>query len=122
QSGLFDLEYYERRYKDVSQKKLDPIRHFIRHGHKENRWPNEYFDPAYYRKAYNLEEGIIPLTHYILSPHAVLNRTSEKFDGSFYYYLHADVRKAGINPLYHYLKYGKNEKRAISNTVKEQQK
>ena len=122
QSGLFDLEFYERKYKDVSQKKLDPIRHFIRHGHKENRWPNEYFDPIYYKKAYNLEEGVIPLTHYILTPNAIFNRTSEKFDGSYYYYLHADVRKAEINPLYHYLKYGKNEKRAIAPPTKEQAK
>ena len=122
QSGLFDLEYYERKYKDVSQRKLDPIRHFIRHGHKENRWPNEFFDPIFYKKAYSLEEGVIPLTHYILTPHATLNRTSERFDGAFYYYLHADVRKAGMNPLYHYLKYGRNEKRAIVNTQKEQAK
>lgn len=122
QSGLFDLEFYERKYKDVSQKKLDPIRHFIRHGHKENRWPNEFFDPAYYKKAYGINEESIALTHYILTPHAILNRTSEKFDGSFYYYLHADVRQAGINPLFHYLKHGRNEKRAITKAPKEQQK
>ncbi|MGL4428547.1 MAG: glycosyltransferase [Silvania sp.] len=122
QSGLFDSEYYERKYKDVSQRKLDPIRHFIRHGFKENRWPNEYFDPVYYKKVYGIEEGIIPLIHYIQTPQAILNRTSERFDGSFYYYLHDDVRKAGINPLYHYLKYGKNEKRAIERKNKEQAK
>lgn len=119
QSGLFDNEFYERKYKDVSQRKLDPIRHFIRHGYKEGRWPNEYFDPIFYKKVYNIEDGIIPLIHYIQTPQAILNRTSEKFDGSYYYFLHDDVRKAGINPLYHYLKYGKHEKRAIEKIVKE---
>ncbi|MDC6721703.1 hypothetical protein, partial [Leclercia adecarboxylata] len=94
QSGLFDSEFYEKKYTDVSKRKLDPIRHFIRHGYKENRWPNEFFDPVYYKKAYSIEDGIIPLTHYIQTPQAILNRTSEKFDGSFYYYLHDDVRKA----------------------------
>lgn len=122
QSGLFDSEYYERRYKDVSQRKLDPIRHFIRHGYKENRWPNEFFDPVYYKKAYSIADGVIPLTHYIKTPQAILNRTSERFDGSFYYYLHDDVRKAGINPLYHYLNHGKEEKRAIERKSKEQAK
>ncbi|MDC6623871.1 glycosyltransferase [Leclercia adecarboxylata] len=122
QSGLFDSEFYEKKYTDVSKRKLDPIRHFIRHGYKENRWPNEFFDPVYYKKAYSIEDGIIPLTHYIQTPQAILNRTSEKFDGSFYYYLHDDVRKAGINPLYHYLKHGKDEKRAIGKKVKEQTK
>jgi len=121
-SGLFDSEYYNRRYKDVSQKKLDPIRHFIRHGHRENRWPNEFFDPAFYKSVYNIEANITSLAHYISAPNAILNRTSEKFDGSFYYYLHSDVRKSGMNPLYHYLKYGINEKRAISKLQKEQKK
>ena len=122
QSGLFDLDFYEKKYKDVSQKKLDPIRHFIRYGHRENRWPNEFFDPALYKRIYTIEGDITPLTHYITIPNAILNRTSEKFDGSYYYYLHADVKKAGINPLYHYLKYGKNEKRAISKLPQEQRK
>lgn len=121
-SGLFDADYYGRRYKDVSQKKLDPIRHFIRHGHKENRWPNDFFDPAFYKKVYNIPSDITPLTHYISDPKAILNRTSEKFDGSFYYYLHSDVRKAEINPLYHYLKYGIKEGRAITKLPKEQAK
>ena len=120
QSGLFDTEFYERKYKDVSQKKLDPIRHFIRHGHKENRWPNDFFDPGFYKKVYNIEGDVITLIHYIMTPNAMLNRTSEKFDGAFYYYLHDDVRKAGINPLYHYIKYGRYEKRAITNKAQEQ--
>lgn len=122
QSGLFDLDYYEMKYKDVSERKLDPIRHFIRHGHKENRWPNEFFDPAFYKKVYSLKEGDNALTHYIMTPHALLNRTSEKFDGAFYYFLHADVKKAQINPLYHYLRYGKNEKRAVIKPSKEKNK
>jgi len=122
QSGLFDLDYYEMKYKDVSERKLDPIRHFIRHGHKENRWPNEFFDPAFYKQVYSLKEGDNSLTHYIMTPHALLNRTSEKFDGAFYYFLHADVKKAQINPLYHYLRYGKNEKRAVIKPSKEKNK
>jgi hypothetical protein len=39
-SGVFDKEWYLRRYPDVATSKMDPIEHYLRHGAREGRDPN----------------------------------------------------------------------------------
>ncbi|MFA0426719.1 glycosyltransferase [Vibrio sp. 10N.222.51.C5] len=114
QTQLVDKEFYWTKYEDVKRRGVDPVSHFVRFGHKENRMPNEYFDTALYRSMHNIGQEVNPLLDYYLNKENHLRRTSEYFDGRMYYHLHNDVMKAQINPLEHYLKHGHKENRAIT--------
>jgi len=66
-SGLFDIHFYLQRNPDVRKAKIDPLMHFVQHGWKEGRNPNEHFDTKAYI-SYNPDidiTGINPLIHLI---------------------------------------------------------
>lgn len=65
-SGLFDEDFYRQRYPDVAGKG-NVLKHFVRRGMKEGRWPNEQFDPFFYGQLYDDVEksNLPPLIHYI---------------------------------------------------------
>lgn len=44
----FDVNYYLRRYPDIARAKIDPVKHYLKHGGFELRSPNADFDPKYY--------------------------------------------------------------------------
>ncbi|MGR5342246.1 glycosyltransferase [Vibrio astriarenae] len=110
-SNMFDSDYYLSRYLDVKKHNVDPISHFIRYGAKENRWPNDVFDTKLYKKTHSLKDSVNPLLHYICNESTKFSKLSEKFNGTDYYYLNTDVSKSGLDPLYHYVRYGRNEGR-----------
>jgi len=63
----FDREYYLSRYPDVRNSGIDPVRHYIEHGHLELRNPSAEFDTAFYL-AQNpdvAESSINPFLHFI---------------------------------------------------------
>ena len=47
-SGLFDAAWYLLQNPDVMDADLDPLLHFYRHGWREGRRPNRYFDTDWY--------------------------------------------------------------------------
>ncbi len=47
-SGLFDAEFYLRKYPDVAAAGLDPLQHFVLNGGREARSPSQRFDGPYY--------------------------------------------------------------------------
>ncbi len=47
-SGLFDKEYYLKNNLDVARSCMNPIRHYVRHGWKEERNPSQYFNTKQY--------------------------------------------------------------------------
>lgn len=67
-SELFDAKYYLFTYSDVRVQDIDPIKHYILHGVKEGRNPNEEFDTIFYLANYPdvRQSNINPLVHYIL--------------------------------------------------------
>ena len=73
-SGLFDEEFYNNTYKDISG---DALTHYLFKGYKEGKLPSLDFDPDFYLKAY------------------------------------PDVKQANLNPLFHYVAYGKSEGKFI---------
>ncbi len=112
ESCLFDAQYYLDKYHDVKKSSHDPLIHFLRHGHKENRQPNPFFDTKFYRKNYlSNNNDINPLYHYIINPSTYGYKTSEHFDGDYYLKSNPDVFKSGMNPLTHYICYGFKEGR-----------
>lgn len=66
-SGLFDTEYYLQSYPDIKATRIDPLKHFVKHGWKEGRNPSERFDTNFYLSMYPdvAASGINPLVHYI---------------------------------------------------------
>ena len=43
-NGLFDADFYLDRNRDVRDAGLDPLRHYLRHGWREGRSPNDCID------------------------------------------------------------------------------
>ncbi len=77
ESGLFNVEWYQKICPELSKLPLTPIEHYLSIGYKM---------------------GLNP---------------SEEFDGNLYLERYPDVAKEGVNPLIHYILFGKNEGRTI---------
>ena len=73
-SGLFDEDFYNKKYDDVSG---DPLTHYLTKGYREGKLPSLNFDPDFYLNTY------------------------------------PDVKQADLNPLFHYIAYGKSEGKLI---------
>jgi hypothetical protein len=128
--GLFDSAWYLARYEDVAGAGVDPLRHYLDYGMHEDRWPNRYFDPAWYRdtplhyitegeksgrrphplfdpvwyrRAYAIPGQCLALAHYIA------NRFSGRFVPSPDLFAvplvspYRDDPASGIDPVEHYL-------------------
>lgn len=76
-SGLFDVEWYQKICPELSKLPLTPVEHYLSIGYKM---------------------GLNP---------------SEKFNGNLYLERYPDVAEEGVNPLIHYILFGKNEGRTI---------
>jgi hypothetical protein len=70
-SGLFDKEWYIEHSPDVAEKKLHPIKHYLRYGAAEGRNPSALFDTNYYMESNPdvATSNINPLVHYIRFGH-----------------------------------------------------
>lgn len=74
---------------------------------------SDLFDANWYRNMYHLRYCEDLAGHYLLIGYKLGYNPSEKFSTEDYLLCNADVRDDDINPLYHYEKYGKTEKRCI---------
>ena len=66
------------------------------------------FDREFYENTYDDFSGD-PLKHYLNKGHLEGKFPSLDFDPDFYLKAYPDVDKAGLNPLFHYIVYGKDE-------------
>src|SRR5690606_8825934 len=106
-SALFDPDFYLDRYPDVRAAGVDPLQHFVEHGAREGRWPNPWFDPAWYRANHQRgDDDANPLLHYAHAPGRATSRTSEWFDGGYYRKRHPDAAASDATPLEHFLRHG----------------
>ncbi|MCI5191360.1 MAG: hypothetical protein D3905_16580 [Candidatus Electrothrix sp. AS4_5] len=64
-SGLFDREFYLRKYPDVFLQDIDPLIHYCKAGWKENRKPNASFEPEQYKKTHRLSSEVNPLLYFL---------------------------------------------------------
>src|SRR5471030_2912582 len=104
-TGFVDPAWYQQRYQDVAAAKIDPMRHFVRHGMAERRDPNRFFDNAWYAEHYAdvNASGLHPLMHYLQSGAAELRNPHPRFDAVYYADEHPE---AAANPLLYHLKIG----------------
>jgi lipopolysaccharide biosynthesis protein len=111
---LFDRSWYLEHQGDVAAKRMNPERHFRRHGARERRNPNAMFDVAWYLDHYPdvARSGLNPLDHYLLFGAAEGRDPGPQFSTNWYLAHNPDVVRSGNNPLLHYLRYGQAEGRA----------
>lgn len=84
ETGLFDEVWYRHRYPDVDEAGLNPLRHYVEHGAREDRAPNPWLDPAWYRMTHGLAADVAPLWHYATTGEAAGLRPSRHFDPTWY--------------------------------------
>lgn len=66
--GVLDLEWYLFNNEDVRNSPINPKDHWIYFGYKENRSPNQFFDPYFYKNEYfkNMENlDLTLIEHYL---------------------------------------------------------
>lgn len=107
--ALFDTRYYLDTYPDVRRRGGNPLVHYIRHGWRERRNPNAWFDAAAYERTYNCQGN--PLVHYLREGVAAGLSPGPLFDAADYLARNPDVAKSGVDPLGHFLDFGRNEGR-----------
>ena len=74
------------------------------------------FDEEWYIHTYfkNKDSNINPIFHYLYEGFDKGYNPNSYFNTNFYLKINDDVKRAGMDPLIHYIKYGKNEGRVIS--------
>lgn len=107
-SGLFDGDFYLRKYADIRHAGVDPLDHYVRHGDREGRMPNPGFSPNYYRRHYMI--GAPPesnaLRHYIEKGEHRGAKPNFVFDVQAYLGGNPGFGEFVDRPLFHYLKIG----------------
>ncbi len=109
-SGLFDGDWYLRRYPELAAEGIDPAGHYVRTGAREGRAASEFFDTAYYL-AENPDvaaSGMNPLLHFAEFGWKESRHPSAGFDVDWYLAAHFGEGPEGWrNPLRHYLAEGR---------------
>ena len=125
-NGTFLNDSYLEFNEDVRNHDWNPLVHYLKFGKKENRKRinidfddynlvkySSLFDLNYYEKESEIkfESEDEALIHYLNKGFKKGLNPNPKFDGNEYCEKYSDVAESGINPLLHYLKFGKNENR-----------
>ena len=79
---LFDANFYLITYPDVREVGVDPLTHYRTDGEREGRWPNPYFDPAWYGATTGVDADL--LLHYQGMGEAAGCRPVPYFDPDWY--------------------------------------
>ena len=68
-ADLFCKKWYLKQYPDIKKSKMNPAKHYYKHGWKEGRNPSKKFDSnAYLRDNYDVASAnVCPLVHYLVS-------------------------------------------------------
>jgi Glycosyl transferase family 2/F5/8 type C domain len=104
-AGVFDADWYGRRYPDVIASGIDPLLHYLSHGLSEGRDPNAFFDGSWYIRHYPdaASAGLHPLLHYLRYGIPRGYRPNPRFDPHYYIEQHPE---ASANPLVFHLAHG----------------
>lgn len=110
-SHQFDKAWYRARNPDVSQTRLDPILHYLRHGAAEGRNPHPLFDTDWYLARYPdvRESGINPLVHFLEHGARAGRDPGPLFSSAWV--LERHPRATELGPLNAYLRLGRPKSR-----------
>ena len=117
----FDTKFYLDQYQDVAAYGLNPLYHYIVAGKAEGRYrtfddyqyhiikTSELFDQEWYQNQYHIYDD--PARHYLEIGVFSCADPSPQFSTSGYLHRYPDVAASELNPLFHYIQYGKEELR-----------
>ncbi|TVM15203.1 hypothetical protein DPQ33_16045 [Oceanidesulfovibrio indonesiensis] len=114
-TGLFFPEFYKQHNPDLEEHGECPFRHYLLHGAYEGRFPNPFFDSAWYLSvnADVAATGENPLIHYAYHGWKEGRRPCPNFSPASYLFSNPDVERANVEPLKHYLHVGLLEGRHL---------
>ena len=111
----------------MKEAELNPLVHYLKYGKEEGKtdklsknqkeyeiveksglYDHEYYSNQSRTKFLTPTQGLL---HYLKYGYKKGHNPSKKFNGNTYLKKYPDVKEAGLNPLVHYLKYGKNEEK-----------
>ncbi len=83
-SGLFDEQFYLESNLDVKEANISAIWHYVVHGEKENRLPNNWFKPQYFKSRILSQKGkdlpeVNALYEYIAGNYAGFDNSSDSY-------------------------------------------
>lgn len=126
-SGLFDADWYRLNYPFIVRHRIDPLRHFLKHGKISRLSPSRAFDVERYLDQHEeaRKSKLNPLIHYLKhgrgrgleihpTPPSEADRivASGLFDERWYLDHHPDVAASSLPALLHYIAYGALEGRS----------
>lgn len=110
-SKYFDTEYYLAKYPDVKRAKINPLKHYLVYGKNEGRICQRMFPGVSYvfgkLFSFRLFKKAVKAK---VSDYKVLSK-SKYFDKKWYLKTYPDVKRAKMDPIEHYLKFGWKEGR-----------
>jgi glycosyltransferase involved in cell wall biosynthesis len=130
-SNGFDPAFYLTLNDDVVTSGRGALAHFVEHGLAERRYPtraklradverivqNDLFDTDYYSRYWDdrgAELGLTSIEHYLVFGGLSGARPNPRFDSLFYRGVYRDVQATRENPLIHYIRIGRRERRFIN--------
>ena len=108
---LFSTSYYLNQRPDVKRAGIEPFGHFLAHGWRERSNPHPLFDVSFYFSQNPDLSDFDPLTHYLSVGWRQSFRASPLFDEDWYIGAYPEIVGTGLDPLSHYLMYGRDEGR-----------
>lgn len=119
-SRLFSEKCYKKDHSNLLNRNTAALLHFEIEGKKKNLnyasfdveliSDSPYFNPSFYKEKYNVDASSTrDLAENFLLPSNRMRHTSSMFLPSDYLHTNKDIAESGMNPLLHYLLYGKNE-------------
>ena len=114
-SGLLDIAWIDEREQLSGGHYHDIAVTYLRHGIRRGIKPNKYFDFNWVRNVYcvALTNPLDILATYIANGREHSWMPSSDFDSHQYLSDHEDVAKSGMEPLAHYIQFGKYEDRLV---------
>lgn len=114
----FSVRFYLERYPELRARRVHPILHYVEHGCAERRLPHPLFWPDWFLRA--APQGTDARNCYALyfqDPSLFDIDPNPYFDASRYRMRHPDLAGVTINPLYHYLRFGRFEDRSPNGAI-----
>ena len=83
-SPVVSLDWYAGRYHALIPPGTDPADHYLDEGLTEDLWPSAMFDPAWYRRTYDVSSGTTALDHFHAVGYQEQLQTAPTFDAKWY--------------------------------------
>ncbi|WP_417459290.1 glycosyltransferase [Kordiimonas sp.] len=110
-TGLFLADWYSERYGLDGFKPLKALTHYVEKGAALGYRPNPYFDAPFYSTQSGVAEPCLALVHFAEVGWREGLDPSKEFLVKPYMQANPDIADAGVNPLAHFLAYGRHEGR-----------